>query len=275
MSVSRFAGVGAAIWALPTTVWADGFADPGRLDLMAAEAATFGAPVTEMGEMPWMLVSAVIVGTLVAGWVGTRIALRTSSLGRVREKDGWREITYRFRSNAPMKVGRDLFPRLEGLVSELEDLGAKVRGAASPEPMPVPAAPIEPVTFRRRDEPTLDRGPDTYSGSTAGMAEPAETLAVPRHESETGPEIPIEVEAENKTGASDREGAYRKARSLLAAGHDLRKVREMTGLKTAEIDLLRACPGKESPRAAFRVGRAHLNVGRFGAGEADGEKGNR
>jgi hypothetical protein len=240
---------------------ADGVADAARRDLLAAEAARFGAPVAAPTGTPWALIGTLFGATLVAAWFGTRLGLRGFAFGRLREKDGWREVTYRFRSQGPMQVRKDLLPRLEGLVGELEDLGAKVRRVAAPgEPAVAFAKPVAPVRFRREGE---ARGTTTVEPPARPDAPPDRAESPP--ESAAPPAPPAEAPA-------DRSETYRRARRLLAEGREPGEVREATGLKLAEIDLLRAVPEPVAP--AFRTGRPHLNVdlpvgrGRRGEGSA-------
>ena len=127
----------------------------------------------------WML-ALVLLAAGAAAFGGTYLGLRRFSFCRLREQDGWREVTYRFRGK-PVRIQGDVLGRLPGLIDEIEELGARLR------------------------QPPADAAP------------------------QTGPE-------ECEEG---RDARYARARSLLHDGHDTSTVCALTGLKTAEIDLLR------------------------------------
>lgn len=165
---------------------------PGRLDVLAAEAATLMTPAPPWNEGaagglgPWSVVLVLLTAGL-AAFGGTYLGLRRFSFCRLREQDGWREVTYRFRGG-PVRLAGDLVGRLPGLMDEIEELGERLRQTS------------------------------------------------PTHEEEA----PRAVEPQVRQDAhEDRDARYSRARSLLRDGHDPVTVRELTGLKTAEIDLLR------------------------------------
>jgi hypothetical protein len=199
MSASRAAiGLAGVLTAAPTL--AQTGPGPGRLEVLAAEAATLMTPTAAWAEGggggmgPWSLGLVLLVAGM-AAFGGTYLGLRRFSFCRLREQDGWREVTYRFRGK-PMRVRGDVLGRLPGLMDEIQDLGARLRrtpASTTPETPPTEAAAADPAPAERRS------------------AEPME----------------------------DREARYARARSLLRDGHDTATVRTLTGLKTAEIDLLR------------------------------------
>jgi hypothetical protein len=217
------AAFGAAVAAPPSLA-----ADAGRVAILAREAA--GALAPAGGGAPGgalALVGAVVLGTLLASLLGTWIGFRSLAVGRIRERDGWRELTYRFRSPGPLRAAPDLLGRMAGVLDEIEDLGRRMRG----EP---PAAPTGPgalapgparggVRFRRSDG---------TEGLRARWAPP-----------DDGPRPAAPTAGSAPRGGRDRAAAYREARGLLRAGQDRESVRRATGLKLAEIDLLRCAPG--------------------------------
>jgi hypothetical protein len=169
---------------------------PGRLEVLAAEAATVMTPTAAWteggggGMGPWSLALVFLIAGM-AAFGGTYLGLRRFSFCRLREQDGWREVTYRFRGK-PVRVQGDILGRLPRLMDEIEELGTRLRrnpASATPEP-------------------------------TAAEAAPA-------------------AEHPSAQPQQDREARYARARKLLRDGHDTETVRALTGLKTAEIDLLR------------------------------------
>jgi hypothetical protein len=271
MCVSRTLSLAAAAW-LVAGAAVSRAADAGRLDLLASEAKAMtdqvAAAPAGVGHLGLV---AIPLATMLAAFIGTWLGIRGLSFGSLRHKDGWREVAYRFRSDEPLTLGKDVIRRMRGVLDDIEDLGKRMRTrSASPEPAavtdpwpaapapaparvapapvatvpvaPVPAAPPAPrpeVTFARRDEthaaPASNasgafRMPSASgeSGPWSGDAAPA--AAAPR---------PI---ARSSARAGDRGTRYRRARALLREGHDRETVRSMTGLKLAELDLLR-CAG--------------------------------
>jgi hypothetical protein len=212
------AGLGVLLLAVPATA-----TDPNRLQLLAAEAADLAYGSSGTGGPPgwvWMLA---IVGTLFSAFGGAYFGLRRFSISHVRTHEGWREITYRFRAKGPLRFGGDVIQRLGAVIADLEQLtpviGSRRRSPTpAPEEAPrAPAAPSEPkppVQFVRRTEPE----PTSPSPPTNGGSAPKPRLR----------------------GRADRSANYERARRLLGEGHDPWTVRELTGLKLAELDLLGA-----------------------------------
>jgi hypothetical protein len=217
-------------------------ANGGRLDLLAREAADAMAPVVPPGLPggPLVLVGAILVAALLASVLGTWIGLRSRSVARIRERDGWRELSYRFRSADPLKADANLIGRMATVLDDLEDLGRRLKTAPGPALRPaggiLPAEDIgPPVRFRRSGETEGVRARWTPppSNPPAPPVDPPVPAARPQ---------PIRPRA----GARPRAGSYDEARRLLREGMDRESVRARTGLKAAEIDLLRCAPGGRS-----------------------------
>lgn len=215
-------------------------ADGGRLDLLAAEAVdVVGHSATTASRTGLLVLIGIPLTTMLAAFLGTWFGIRGLSFGSLRHKDGWREVAYRFRSEEPLTVGKHVIRRMSGVLDDIEDLGKRLRtrpapsvpeAAAAPRPEPIaapapppgvrtiPSPPRREVTFARREE-------------SAPVPERLRVRApAPRPLAKATPSEP------------DRGTRYRRARALLREGHDRDAVRSMTGLKLAELDLLR-CAG--------------------------------
>lgn len=224
-------------------------ADP-RIDLLAAEASRLAVPggASAAASVSWELIAVMLLGTMAAAFAGTYVGARRFT--HVRGPDGWRELTYRFRSGTPLRLKTDTLRRLSGVLGELEEIGSDLRmkreetgptkdsAASAPDNATTPAAPrvdeARDVTFRRR------------APLPGGTTPPADA---PRAATE-----PM------RARARERRTAYERARRLLREGADPAAVREMTGLKAVEVDLLRAAPGTGPADPSVRRGRAHLNL---------------
>lgn len=247
--------LGALAWvaALPSSALA---VDTGRIGLLSREAADVLAPTrgASLG-----LIALLIVGALGASLVGTWIGLRTQAVARIRDGKGWRELTYRFRSPGPLKVDRDLIGRMAGVLDDLEDLGRRFKTAPLPGATglvssalataegSVPRTDVAAVRFGRRGDTDGVRARWLPPGASA-----ASPLAVPSlAQVTTAPAAPVRMARPAPDVAPgertrDRATEYRTARMLLESGHDRDDVRRRTGLKLAEIDLLRCAPGAKS-----------------------------
>lgn len=238
MWLSRTLAAGCVLMAGPAHA-----GNAGRMDLLAGEVAQLlqpaAATVTEGG---WLVLLGIPVVTMLAAFLGTWLGIRTLSFGRIRQKEGWREVAYRFRSDGQLTMGKDVVQRMSGVLDEIEDLGKKLQGAkatdgSGPGRAPATDSPAiaraaaaagatprrrEPVTFARRDEPVA---------STPEVAV-----------AEVAPQPIARIEDRPVDRSSDRGTRYRNARALLREGHDREAVRSMTGLKLAELDLLRCTP---------------------------------
>jgi hypothetical protein len=143
-----------------------------------------------------------------------------------------REVTWRFRSPQPIRVNGKSAHRVAEVLDEIEQLGKQLRaittGEASSEPAAaLPAASVatsEPVVFTRRE-------PSRQAGQTVPAPAPANA--------------PVRIESAETPRLQRREVAYSQARRLLRSGQDRLAVREATGLKLAEIDLLRCVRADE------------------------------
>lgn len=219
--------------------------DAGRLDLLAAEAIKVVEPQTGTPTtVGFLLLAGLLLGTLLSAFLGTFFGIRSLAFGRVRERDGWREVAYRFRSEGPLTVGKDMVKRMGSVLDEIEDLGKKLK-TVSTERSPAAQAPLKKdstprptkeIKFARREEDLPrrslpDPGPAASSGTRSTHAPPG------------GPAPPAPRPIARSTdGGGDRSARYRRARALLNEGHDRKTVRSMTGLKLAELDLLRCAP---------------------------------
>lgn len=252
--------------------------DAARLDLLAGEAVSvMGNAAAAPSRTGLVVLIAIPLLTMLSAFLGTLLGIRGLSFGSLRDRDGWREVAYRFRSDRPMTVGKDVIQRMSGVLDDIEDLGRNLRAgvakpAAKPEPAagPAPAAKAEtpaPATVAAvapevpREEPRAKR-PGLWSGRNGGRAAapPVEPVTFFRREEPAGaPVAPAAVAAEPVEAAivaapppqpiarsagedTDRSMRYRRARALLDQGHDRETVRSLTGLKLAEVDLLR-CAG--------------------------------
>jgi hypothetical protein len=207
-------------------------ADPGRLDLLAAEIARLAAapsPV-QATAVPWAMIVALFAGTMLAAFLGTYAGARRQLL---RGGKDWRELTYRFRAGKPLRLKKDTLARLNGLLGDLEELGTdlrKVSGGA----VPAPAA----------GAPTVTSAPASSEGDAPAGApdEPRPGLASVLFPRGGFPRKSAAPTASSAPPRRDRRTTYERARRLLEKGHDVATIRELTGLKTAELDLLRAAP---------------------------------
>jgi hypothetical protein len=198
------------------------------MNLMASEAIAMVNPVPGApSQAGWLLVTALFLATLAAAFLGTWLGVRMLTVGRLRQKDGWREVAYRFRSEEPMSVGKDMIQRMSGVLDEIEDLGKKLGGGRNREEPPPADAIRPPVTFARRD------GLEVTS-----VAIPAVAATVDPPTGQTPRPL-----VRGREAGQDRATRYGRARALLAEGRDRDEVRALTGLKGAELDLLRCAPG--------------------------------
>jgi hypothetical protein len=219
--------------------------DPLRFQMLASEAAglargsgAFGTP------LPWGFVLVLSLATVLAAFLGTYLGGRFTSYARILEHDGWREVTYRFRSIAPLRVTGDVLQRLSEVLGEVEDLGKKIKrsqDAKGPEvmerpPAPVGAAeekpPLKPVTFARRPAPAPEVDPLERSEGTL-----PERVREARRSRAPSP-APRATSRSRVEPGGDRAAKIQRARRLLKEGHDPAIVREITGLKLAELDLI-------------------------------------
>jgi hypothetical protein len=211
--------------------------DASRLDLLAGEAVSvLGSAAAAPSRVGLLVLISIPLLTMAAAFLGTYLGIRGLSFGSLRDHEGWREVAYRFRAEEPITVGKDVIKRMSGVLDEIEELGRNLRSRPSKatdktDPVDVVAkagAEVEPVTFVRREEPAPVPAP-----APAAAAPPTPLPAA------APPPQPIARAAGNEM---DRSTRYRRARALLQAGHDRETVRSMTGLKLAEVDLLR-CAG--------------------------------
>lgn len=227
-------------------------ANGGRLDLLAREAADVVATPAAAGPAgTGLFLGAVVVVAVLASILGTWIGLRSQSVARIRERDGWRELSYRFRAPGKLKADPGLITRLATVLDDLEDLGRRMRAVPTPAVAgtgPLPAADIgPPVRFQRTGETEGVRArwiPDAKAAPVPEAPRPVRVVAAAAPPAPAPPaasHVPVRQPAESR---GSRQGTYRDARRLLAEGADRETVRARTGLKLAEIDLLRCAPGE-------------------------------
>ena len=164
------------------------------------------------------MLGAFLLATIFAAFLGSAIGVRNFSFRRVRDNGDWREITYRYRSGKPVAVGRETFERMQGVLGQIEDLGDRVRRA------------------RRSTAPNLP-AEEPESPPARPPAVPAELPRPTRGDSEPRPRSRVR-----------RTERFRRARRLLGEGRDPALVRQITGLRQAELDLLRSSPGTVTER---------------------------
>lgn len=206
----------------------------GRLALLENETARFASiPVNPVsGGIPMEVVVALVAG-LSASFLGTYFGMRRFAFGRLVERDGWREVTYRVRST-PLSIQSGTLGRMSKVLEDLERLSAEMPFAGGRVPATAvraqdsapSAEPARIVTFARRE----NASPEPIRIAPAPVAAPASLPAF----------VP------SPPPVSDR---YRRARTLFAEGFDLSTVQAMTGLKRAELDLVRGTP-QPAPRPA-------------------------
>jgi len=236
MCVSRGAFLAASAGALLLAGTASA-ADGGRLDLLAAEAVdVMGHAASSPSRTGLLVLLAIPFATMVAAFLGTWLGIRGLSFGSLRHKDGWREVAYRFRSEQPLTAGKDVLRRMGGVLDELEDLGRRMR--ARPASAPAPRSPARPksATAARSVAPPESPRPVRFVRREEAPVAAPETAPAPAPAAAPGPApAPARAAAES----DDRGDRYRRARALLEEGHDRETVQSLTGLKLAELDLIR------------------------------------
>jgi hypothetical protein len=105
-------------------------ADPERARLLAAEAARASAEAGTEGGVPAVaLVIAAVAGCVVAGLVAG--ALRARRRRGRRNDPEWRELTYRYKSTDPIRLRHDTLRRVTGVLDDLQEIDAGLRGGDS------------------------------------------------------------------------------------------------------------------------------------------------
>ena len=141
-----------------------------------------------------------------------------------------REVTWRFRSPQPIRVGRESAHRVAAVLDEIEELGQKLRAITT-----APSEKRDLAPHPERPDPDLSPGPEAVV-----FARRSQVAAPPEPEP-----APAPVEGAGMSRLQLREAVYTQARRLLRAGKGRSAVREATGLKLAEIDLLRCARAGE------------------------------
>lgn len=281
MFVSRLNLTLLGVLLLGSTAWA---ADEQRLSMLAREAAdllaaqaspaidalpsgdgTTDAPA-RFGSVPptgvpgpslavWgMLLTALLSGFAAYGgvWFGQRRreapATATNREDVAKNTGSVREVTWRFRSSKPLRMGSVNAPRVNRVLDEIEDLGRKLRSMTSPEAedgtaveatlVPTTEAPTTDmeapvVEFARRERPA--------AAEVQPEDEPSpDEVPAPAAESPISPAV-----ATDPPPTDSRKDRYASARALLQSGADHATIQARTGLKFAEIDLLRCTTATE------------------------------
>lgn len=221
--------------------------------------ANFGAPAPT-GFTPWVG-GAFLLG-LLASFAGTYAGLRLFAFGKLVERDGWREVTYRYRSS-PLRVQSDTLAKMTTILEEIESLGTGVRrglAAAAAKAPRTEAPPAERVLDRapsvetKRPQPSAERRFENDATRLESRVEPRFENEMKRPEA-LAERMPVKfVRREEVSRSPMRERApapvvsipapaspvtpQDRARELLREGRDLASVQALTGLKRAELDLL-------------------------------------
>lgn len=182
--------------------------DSGRLDLLAREAADVLAPTAAPSAA---FVAEVVVGALLASLLGTWLGLRTRTFRAAFRSTGPRELTLSFPT--PVRVDAEMLARMTG-------------GLQGDEAVDPAAAASQPagarVEFPR--DPAI---PANIRWSPPAARRLARAAATARAD-------------------ATRVASYASARRLLREGLDRETVRRRTGLKLAELDLLRCAPPEDA-----------------------------
>ncbi|MEZ5065303.1 MAG: hypothetical protein R3B81_11265 [bacterium] len=160
-----------------------------------------------------------------------------------------REVTWRFRSPEPVRIGHESSDRFQSVLDEIEILGRQLRQATTAGGH----SALAPVVFARRDREAIAgeaSTPSTHSMIQTKPASPSAPIASP------APAAPAATIAP----PTSREERYALARRLLAEGKERDVIRAATGLKTAELDLIRCGLARTETPENIRAGRARLNV---------------
>jgi len=204
---------------------------PAIAEAKGVTAGPWAKAPDRFGSIPLNLPPGPVGGAALGALALAALATYLVTRARAREATGSRagevrEVTWRFRSPQPIRIGGESTHRVAQVLDEIEQLGQQLR-AITTAPRPDPPARVpeaspepepEPVVFARRAPVAAARTPEP---------EPA----------------PIEGGVQSR--AQLREAIYTQARRLLRAGGDRFAVREATGLKLAEIDLLRCARAGE------------------------------
>lgn len=247
-----------------------------------AREARFGSvpPSGVPGALPvvWgMLLTALLSGAAAYGGVrfGQRRpagAMALATRDDVAKNSGnVREVTWRFRSSQPLRMGSVDSPRVNRVLDEIEDLGRKLRSMTSSgahenpavEATLVPAGgelsrvaeatEVEPVvTEPVVTETVIPEGTTTEEPITEGAV-----VEFARRDRPEGHVTPAAAAAEpggprktdDDVAPISRTNRYDTARSLLQCGADHATIQAQTGLKFAEIDLLRCTTAAEGSGA--------------------------
>lgn len=192
--------------------------DSGRLDLLAREAADVLAPTAAPSAA---FVAEVVVGALLASLLGTWLGLRTRTFRAAFRSTGPRELTLSFPT--PVRVDAEMLARMTGGLQGDEAVDPAV---VAPAPPPAAAAASQPagarVEFPR--DPAI---PANIRWSPPAARRLARAAATARAD-------------------ATRVASYASARRLLREGLDRETVRRRTGLKLAELDLLRCAPPEDA-----------------------------
>jgi hypothetical protein len=149
-----------------------------------------------------------------------------------------RELTWRFRSDDPIRIDHGSAERVREVLDEIEQLGRQLRSVTTGE-VPAEAA--------GDDAPPAPPGP----APSGPPVEPEPAVPLVRFARREGSiqAAPVAPAAIPTTPAArpSRRDRYEHARRLLREGRGRDEIRAVTGLKAAELDLLRCAPGSGVP----------------------------
>jgi hypothetical protein len=185
-----------------------------RLDLLARESAQWMVGSVEASPAlatPTVLAIA-LVATLVAAFLGGFLGMRRRAAARVAPGR-----THGFSS------GAEVLDRLQHVLSDVERVAGEIR-------TPAPSAATNPTSS------------DATAALAASRNAPSVVFARAREVERDARPVLTVTGARTVTGPPTRGDRLEEARSLLHDGMDPAGVQARTGLRLAEIDLLRASP---------------------------------
>ncbi|MBZ0268441.1 hypothetical protein K8I85_09825, partial [bacterium] len=153
---------------------AAGAVDATRLDLLAGEAVSvMGRAAAAPSRLGLVVLIGIPLATMLSAYLGTYLGIRGLSFGSLRTADGWREVAYRFRSEEPMTVGKDVIKRMSGVLDDIEELGKNIRTRSAK-----PAredAPASADTVEAMEAPAAGTARETPKKGRSGNAKPSGT----------------------------------------------------------------------------------------------------
>lgn len=182
-----------------------------RLDLLAREGAQWIVASSDAGSA---------IASPHVEWIVVAAAVVAAFLGGFL---GMRSVAPRIakrRQRTGSRSGGDVLERLQSVLRDVERVTGEIR---APEPSIVPRESVSRTSLR----------------SSAARV----TFARPTEEESVGPAPAI------ATNPRERTSRFEEARAMLSEGHEPSVVQARTGLRLAEIDLLRAA--RRAPAEAY------------------------